>query len=775
MVTGMAPPQARLADTAQAIAPAVPLILPAAALALLASAVVPPGAARIMLLSGGATLLALAVLLGLLHLRNRRAARILRTRLDAVVGHDPEPCLATDGTGRIRYLNPAAAARFGRRLLGCPISDALRDVAASPVTAAQRLQTLARRGDGISHTIATRDGTARLRTHRLLPDGVFWRLESAPGGTTQDAPDIPGVPDLVCGRDHAILSMNSELQSLVHAQPPTVEALFAHWPVQPDAIGELLTDDGPRRVRVERARHGSVETLFLFPAAERDPASSTPTEATEFEALPVALVRLTDSGEVAQANAEARRLLSIDTLPVRFSELVDGLGRPVADWLRDAQAGRGHDRPEILRASRVEPERFVQISLRRLDEGEHKPVMAVINDATDFKSLEAKFVQSQKMQAIGQLAGGVAHDFNNLLTAISGHCDLLLLRRGEDDPDYPDLVQIHHNTNRAASLVGQLLAFSRKQSHKPELLDLHDTLSDLTHLLNRLVGERVTLTPAPAPDLPHLRADKRQFEQVMMNLVVNARDAMPDGGEVTINAQAQRLDTPLQRGRAQIPPGDYVVITVTDEGVGIAPERLERVFEPFYSTKRTGEGTGLGLSTVYGIMKQSGGYVFVDSVQGEGTRFTLYFPAHDAPEGTVAPTMRANEAARHGDGVVLLVEDEAPVRAFAGRALRARGYSVLEVDSAEAALELIEDDDLHVDIFVTDITLPGVDGPGWVTQALRTRPGIPTVFISGYAADTLDETQEKIPDSIFLPKPFSLNELANAVRNQLSRRVETAT
>jgi two-component system cell cycle sensor histidine kinase/response regulator CckA len=367
------------------------------------------------------------------------------------------------------------------------------------------------------------------------------------------------------------------------------------------------------------------------------------------------------------------------------------------------------------------------------------------------------------------MAGGVAHDFNNLLTAFSGHCDLLLLRHDQGDQDYGDLIQINENANREAALVSQLLAFSRKQTLRPEVLDLRDTLSDLTHLQNRLVGEKITLTLSHDPVLRSIRADTRQLEQVLMNLVVNVRDAMPQGGEIRIETEVVSLDNPLLRDRATVPQGDYVTVRVTDEGTGIAPDKLQKIFEPFYTTKRTGEGTGLGLSTAYGIVKQTGGYIFVDSIQGSGTEFKLFFPVNDVAEedAAAAPAPALQPAPKHGEGVVLLVEDEAPVRAFASRALRLRGYTVLEAESAEDALATLEDPTLKVDIFVTDVVMPGMDGTSWVRQALKIRPNVRVIFVSGYAEGAFSDSQPKVPNSVFLPKPFSLNQLTDTVHQQL--------
>jgi len=314
-----------------------------------------------------------------------------------------------------------------------------------------------------------------------------------------------------------------------------------------------------------------------------------------------------------------------------------------------------------------------------------------------------------------------------------------------------------------------LLAFSRKQNLQPEVVDVRDTVSDLTHLLNRLVGEKVTLTLNHDPNLSPIKADRRQLEQVLMNLVVNARDAMPNGGEIQVITRNLTLAREIERDRAFIPAGDYVELRVIDHGMGIPQDKLQKIFEPFFTTKRTGEGTGLGLSTAYGIVKQTGGYIFAQSEPGQGSTFTLMFPHHDLPEPEevqpIGPT--PVPIVDDDDGVILLVEDEAPVRAFASRALRLRGYTVLEADCAETALLMLEDADLNVDIFVTDVIMPGKDGPTWVREALKDRPDTKVVFVSGYSEDAFSDGGGKIPNSVFLPKPFSLNQLTSTVRGQL--------
>ena len=840
----------------------------------------------------GAVLLVAATTMGILAIgagfslvSGRLAGQSLLAQVQDLVAHDPEPVLLTDRRGVFLGSNAAIRSLILKEKFAP--ADLLSRWSAEPARVVSAMIAEALSGRQARRVLQRGDGALKVSLHRVQAPSeaphhaeqlLLWRF-SAQGGTTGRSAEALSVPILTLGPDQRPVSANPALRQLVRGKrstaPTEADDLAIITPLLAETITALKRASNPELLALPGP--GGGQTRLAFTASGMDgqrdiyflPAWLAAGEVPDmlprrnnFEEIPVALVLLGADGRILDTNRLARGLLGLAPGEHRFFwEVVEGLGRPVSDWLEDAREGRALNRPEVLRAIQSGQETYVQIILRRATgPGSDNGLVAVVSDATELKSLEARFVQSQKMQAIGQLAGGVAHDFNNLLTAISGHCDLLLLNRDHFDPDYNDLVQIHQNANRAAALVRQLLAFSRKQTLKPEVLSIESLLEDLTHLLTRLVGERITLTLDHDPELGTIRADRRQLEQVVMNLVVNARDAMPMGGEIRIETQALRLDRDVERARARIPQGDYAVIRVIDEGVGIPEELLDKIFEPFFTTKRQGEGTGLGLSTAYGIVKQMGGWIFADSTEGTGTVFTLYFVAHhegehpedEAPEGDIpaliegkalpepepaepsgeagppeeqpvsepsVPEQRAPEepvtlaapvsaplSGSTGDaappkarpaavsgvthetprekrpdtaarlqpagpgGMVLLVEDEAPVRAFAARALRLKGYQVLEAEHGEQALELLQDATLRVDIFVTDVIMPGIDGPTWVSQALTRRPGTPVVFVSGYTEDSLSAALARIPRSAFLGKPFTLMDLSQTIERQMALR-----
>ncbi|MEN9011117.1 MAG: ATP-binding protein [Yoonia sp.] len=526
--------------------------------------------------------------------------------------------------------------------------------------------------------LVTRGGQYDVSVSTLGDDQFLWRINvvGKAGQKSAATADTLTIPLMTVGSRGSVPYVNDACRQSLGFRPRVISDVLGDAKIHSGSLKYIATAEGESHVTVAII-DGSVgrREIYLIPIYRDAGPRSLPTEWDAIEDLPVPLLKIGPNGTVRASNREARNLLDIAAADgMKVGDILDGLGRPIIDWIKEAVDGRGGYVSQFLRGRGDNHDTFVQVSLNSAGGDDDPHLIAVLNDVTELKTLEAQFVQSQKMQPIGQLAGGVAHDFNNLLTAISGHCDLLLLRHDQGDQNYGDLIQIHQNANRAASLVGQLLAFSRKQNLQPEIVDLRDTLSDLAHLLNRLVGEKVILTLSHAQDLECIKADKRQLEQVMMNLVVNARDAMPLGDEIRIVTQNVSYLEQIERDRAIVPPGDYVLVKVSDEGHGIPPEKLPKIFEPFYTTKRMGEGTGLGLSTAYGIVKQTGGFIFAESEVERGTEFTLLFPAHAVSEPLEAPVTPKPATTMSGieDGVVLLVEDEAPVRAFASRALRLR-------------------------------------------------------------------------------------------------------
>ncbi|MEM1300365.1 MAG: ATP-binding protein [Pseudomonadota bacterium] len=518
-------------------------------------------------------------------------------------------------------------------------------------------------------------------------------------------------------------------------------------------------------LRVEPGGMSETHEIFLFlPDGE---TTSQISAAETLEALPVSLMHLDIDGQVFWGNAQARHMLGESFGAGRMlGDILQPLGRSLDKLMSEVQSGRSTTGGEMVRLKDGDFDSFAQVSLTRMTVQGQPSLVAVLTDASELRSLEDKFAQSQKMEAVGKLAGGVAHDFNNVLTAISGNCDLLLLRKDASHPDFSDLTQIRQNANRAAALVRQLLAFSRKQTLQPKLLSVQDVVTDTLYLLDRLIGETITLSLDHGRELGSVRADNQQLEQALMNLVVNARDAMPNGGVITIATGNRKLMHEQQFPGVSVPPGEYVEIGVSDCGTGIDPQVIDKVFDPFFTTKAQGEGTGLGLSTVYGIVKQSGGYIYVENQVRGGARFTILLPRAyaEVPEDLVPEVAKEPEGADlTGQGAVMLVEDEAPVRSFASRALKLRGYRVIEAESAEAAILLLENAPDDVDVLVSDVVMPGMDGPTFASKARLLRPDLRVVFISGYAEDSFRRNLTD-NDFLFLPKPFSLNELTATVK-----------
>ncbi len=435
----------------------------------------------------------------------------------------------------------------------------------------------------------------------------------------------------------------------------------------------------------------------------------------------------------------------------------------VADAVRRFASGQAltGDIAIRLREQSEEPVALTIAGLRGLGDA---AVLLSLKDNSEESKLKRQIAQASKMQAIGQLAGGVAHDFNNILTGILGHCDLMLMRHTPGDSDYDDIQQIRNNSNRAAALTRQLLAFSRQQTLRPQILQLPDVVSEISNLLKRLLGETVTLEVKHGRNLGPVRADPGQLEQVIVNLAVNARDAMPRGGTLTIQTYSVSKADVRKLGSEILPVADYSAVSVSDTGQGIPPELLTKIFEPFFTTKDVGKGTGLGLSTVYGIVKQSGGFIFADSTLGQGTSFVIYLPANEAGAAAAAPQRAAPEKPSEtwGSGTILLVEDEDMVRAVAERALVRSGYQVVTAANGEEGLEVLAKRD-DIELLVSDVVMPIMDGPAMARQARVAHPDLPILFMSGYAEEQLRKSIN-LERMTFLPKPFSVQQLAEAVR-----------
>lgn len=495
-----------------------------------------------------------------------------------------------------------------------------------------------------------------------------------------------------------------------------------------------------------------------------------------FEEAPFGISVLDSSGHVKLFNAMFVSKLGLESLSLKGRPFLGLLGEGAFSSCQDQVQSLFQNAQGCVRFEVTLPQKgtfsFYLSSLIR--EGYPSSILVYLLDITEQKKLELQFVQSQKMQAVGQLAGGIAHDFNNLLTAMMGFCDFLLLRHTPGDPSFSDIMQIKQNTNRAANLVRQLLAFSRQQTLQPQVLNITDILAELTALLRRLLGVGIDLKIRHARELGMVLVDQGQLEQVMINLAVNARDAMPQGGSLLI--ETKNITVPeenLKPSEDTIPPGEYVCIIMTDTGIGIPEENLTRIFEPFFSTKEIGSGTGLGLSTVYGIVKQTGGFVSVRSTVGQGSEFSIFLPRHGAQEEEGSAALKdtssfATEGITDltGHHRILLVEDEDAVRLFSARALREKGYEVREAETGEKALEILQETG-PFDLLITDVVMPQMTGPQLVNHIRTHYPSLRIIFISGYAEDTFREQLVTDSHIHFLPKPFNLKDLALKVKKVL--------
>ncbi len=578
-----------------------------------------------------------------------------------------------------------------------------------------------------------------------------------------------------------------------------------------DFTALLRSDDRERIYFAREGRKGSPQTLVQVPLVEpgtqqrigADQAPSlmllvdhgvglggwggeargqTPQLEALLEQLPVGLAMTDRDGHFLFANPAFRRAAGLQRakhLPPYPSDLVVPPDKTaMSDAVRRYGQGPASSGDIAVRL-RADPDEPVSLGLAGVRGLGEAAVLLSLADTTEETRLKKQVAQATKMQAVGQLAGGVAHDFNNVLTAIIGYCDLMLMRHIPGDSDYDDIQQIRANSNRAASLTRQLLAFSRQQTLQPEVIQLPDVISEVSQLLKRLLGAKITLKTHHDRELGPVRADPRQLEQVIVNLAVNARDAIQSrGGENasgTLMFTTRRVNSASikrMRDNEIIPAGHYTALIAEDTGGGIPPENLAKIFEPFFTTKELGKGTGLGLSTVYGIVKQSGGFIFADNVTApegkvKGARFTIYLPVHHITPEELAKEKQAEEAATwSGGGRVLLVEDEDMVRAVAERALTRQGYTVTTASDGDEGLQLVEAGG-EFDLVVSDVVMPAMDGPAMAREIRKRTPDLPILFMSGYAEEQL-RNELDMEGMHFIAKPFSVQQIAAKVGQVLS-------
>ena len=648
-----------------------------------------------------------------------------------------------------------------------------------------------RDGTGCAAGIATLAGNAAIEVQRagLRNDLLLWRFpNAAPADPLTLA--IQGISGVTGER----LSRSGVLAALVDAEGRVLAAnkLFADRAIpaghreESPRFSELvqvaedgsfyLPGDGEAGIAL-RAVHvpvhpnqpNGVGTFLLFDGSAASSGSANLQALLDM--LPIGLALVDRDGRFLTTNQAFRNAAGIkgNAKLVYPGDLVTKEDKAaVADAVRRNARGPAMSGDIAVRLTR-EPKEPVALTIAGLRGLGDAAVLLLLKDNSEEAKLKRQIAQATKMQAVGQLAGGVAHDFNNILTAIIGHCDLMLMRHTPGDSDYDDIQQIKSNSNRAAGLTRQLLAFSRQQTLRPQVLQLPDVVSEVSHLLKRLLGETVVLVVKHGRNLGSIRADPGQLEQVIINLAVNARDAMASkgGGTLTIQTYAVRSDQVAELGSEILPIADYTALSVSDTGCGIPPSVLGKVFEPFFTTKEVGKGTGLGLSTVYGIVKQSGGFIFADSKVDEGTRFVIYLPVHSAEPKAQAPrVVKGGDNELWGTGRVLLVEDEPMVRTVAERALTRHGYTVVTANNGFEALEVLERGEEFA-LLISDVVMPEMDGPTMVREARSTRPNLPVLFMSGYAEEQLRKSID-LDKVAFLPKPFSVQELAEAARKALT-------
>ena len=710
----------------------------------------------------------------------------------STLGLCPDPAALTSGEGSLLIANAAFRERFERACTPLELGD---DQEARH--SLQLVREMAwRDGAACAAGVSTSAGKLAVEVERagLAGDLLLWRFPkprsvdlvqascSAVTGAAGDRFAAAGVIAAVVDGQGLVLAGNRLfVDRALSAQAREREKVaFADIvAISEDGRARLIAEgEGGRALRavraaVDPARDQGPATYFLFDSVEGRSLADSGSVQALLDILPIGLALVDRDGRFLTMNRAFRTAAGIRGVatPVYPGDLVVKEDKgPVADAVRRNARGPAMSGDLAVRLARSpgEPVALTIAGIRGLGEA---AVLLLLKDNSEEAKLKRQVAQATKMQVVGQLAGGVAHDFNNILTAIIGHCDLMLMRHTPGDSDYDDIQQIKSNSNRAAGLTRQLLAFSRQQTLRPQVLQLPDVVAEVSHLLKRLLGETVELVVKHGRRLGPVRADPGQLEQVIVNLAVNARDAIASkgGGTLTIQTYAVGSDQVAELGSDILPIADYSALSVTDTGCGIPAHVLGKIFEPFFTTKEVGKGTGLGLSTVYGIVKQSGGFIFADSRVGEGTRFVIYLPVHREEAGQHAKAaLKPKQNELWGTGTVLLVEDEPMVRNVAERALTRHGYTVITADNGEDALEILDRGE-PIDLLISDVVMPGMDGPTMVAEARKSRPDLKILFMSGYAEEQLRNSID-IDNVAFLPKPFSVQELAEATRRAMSAK-----
>ena len=719
----------------------------------------------------------------------------------AISRPDTGVCI-TDRAGRLTCANAVYESWFGTTQAP-PRLDA---DAASLERLAKAARTAWRDGQASIDLVEAASGRWRAETERAGrgDDFLVWRF--TPVAVADPVSELARAVEGKVGRALARFGISAAIVE-PDGQVRVASAGFAEHAAgsaTANVVGQAFTsffqqDERDHLTWARDGRRGSPLTMYYVPVADPDggdpdmdnvpslmllmeagiaigggAASEAPSAAPHLEALlsqlPLGLAMADRDGRLLFANPAFMRGAGMEgeAPPPYPTDLVVREDKgALSDAVRRFSQGPASSGDIAVRLKH-QPDEPVSLSLAGVRGLGEAAVLLGLTDSTEETRLKRQVAQATKMQAVGQLAGGVAHDFNNVLTAILGTCDLMALRHTPGDSDYDDIQQIRANSNRAASLTRQLLAFSRQQTLRPEVLQLPDVVSDIGQMLKRLVGEKMQFTVTHDRDLGPVRADPTQLEQVIVNLVVNARDAMAGkvDGHAKLTLSTRRVTTEQVRGmRSEIlPQADYTALIVEDTGSGIAPEHLGKIFEPFFTTKDKSRGTGLGLSTVYGIVKQSGGFIFATSEVGKGTKFSVYFPVHheDPNNPARAELAEARPAtAWAGGGRILLVEDEDTVRAVAERALTRAGYTVTTASDGEEGLELVQGGG-EFDLIVSDVVMPVMDGPAMVRSIRQLHPALPVLFMSGYAEEQLRKEID-LEGVHFLPKPFSVQQIGDKV------------